>query len=393
MRIPVRIRWPGRARVRTHVVCALLFALLFTVSWAAGGAAAQEPDRRSDLSDIRSQIEQLGPRVERARAQATDLVGQLEATLLELRLQETRVEEAVLAHAQAEQTLAEVERSTERLQTVLHSLRGEMHQRLVVFNRLGGRGYLRLLLSFERGEEVLSGLRQLRYLIKRDALAIRDYKTARAELESERSALRDQQARVAEWVDQEAARRTQLETLRQDRLALLVGAETQRDQLSAAKERLEAKEARLQRLLEILEVASDNEAPLEGRSVREFKGVLDWPAEAKVRVPFGPRLDPRYKTRVPNNGVELAVDVTQSAQVRAVYPGEVVFAAPFQGYGFTVVLEHPGKVLTLYAGLGELQVERGDMLDLSDPVGSSLDELYFEIRVGSAPEDPLLWLR
>jgi septal ring factor EnvC (AmiA/AmiB activator) len=76
-----------------------------------------------------------------------------------------------------------------------------------------------------------------------------------------------------------------------------------------------------------------------------------------------------------------------------VYPGKVLFAAPFEGYGLTAVVFHPGRVFTLYAGLSELRKAKEDMVSLSDTVGLATDKLYFEIRVENRPDDPLLWLR
>ncbi len=128
-----------------------------------------------------------------------------------------------------------------------------------------------------------------------------------------------------------------------------------------------------------------------GTPMQQFRGVLDWPAEGKVTEGFGQILDPRYKTKVPHNGVDLAV--APGAEVQAVFAGKVLYAAPFQGYGNTVIVQHPGRVFTLYAGLSALRVGKEDMLSLGDAVGLASDKLYFEIRVENRPEDPLGWLR
>ena len=69
--------------------------------------------------------------------------------------------------------------------------------------------------------------------------------------------------------------------------------------------------------------------------------MLDWPAPGRMVRGFGPRLDPRYGTRVPHNGIELAVE--PGTPVRAVYPGKVLFAAPFRGYGPTVSTSRSGS--------------------------------------------------
>ena len=79
--------------------------------------------------------------------------------------------------------------------------------------------------------------------------------------------------------------------------------------------------------------------------------------------------------------------------MHAVFPGKVLFAAPFQGFGLTAIVHHPGRVFSLYAGLDELQVEQNDMLSLGQVIGVSSDSIYFEIRVENQPVDPQGWLR
>ena len=80
-------------------------------------------------------------------------------------------------------------------------------------------------------------------------------------------------------------------------------------------------------------------------------------------------------------------------QVRVIYPGKVVFAAPFEGYGPTVVVQHAGRVFTLYAGLSSIAVKRDDLLSLRQSLGRAGERLYFEIRVENKPEDPRRWVR
>ena len=123
----------------------------------------------------------------------------------------------------------------------------------------------------------------------------------------------------------------------------------------------------------------------------EFRGLLDWPVKGRLTGEFGPRLDPRYRTRVPHNGVDL--ETRQGDAVVAVYPGRVAYAADFSGYGPTVVLAHAGQVFTLYAGLASTLVRKGELVSLGQRLGSAGSSLYFEIRVENRPEDPRRWIR
>ena len=80
--------------------------------------------------------------------------------------------------------------------------------------------------------------------------------------------------------------------------------------------------------------------------------------------------------------------------MRAVYPGKVVYAAPFEGYGPTVVVQHAGRAFTLYAGLDGGVGGAGRSAIVGQPCSAArATSLYFEIRVDNRPEDPERWLR
>ena len=94
---------------------------------------------------------------------------------------------------------------------------------------------------------------------------------------------------------------------------------------------------------------------------------------------------------MPHNGIDL--DTQVGSEIQVIFPGQVLFAAPFEGFGLTVVVSHSGRALSLYAGLEELRVTAGDVVSLDQAVGVAGPQLYFEIRVDNRPQDPLGWLR
>jgi septal ring factor EnvC (AmiA/AmiB activator) len=312
------------------------------------------------------------------------------ATGLELELREGKVREARLALQLLAAGVARGERAVRDLEVRLDRLRRSLRAHLVALYSLGRERMLRLLLAMRPQADAPSAIRQLRFLARRDALALDEYRSAGLRLAQERAALAVEQARLSSWVTQEEEQRAAAADVRSRYQALQAEADRRRRRLEARAALLRDREARLDRMLGIL--VGDQESVLDQTDVRQFKGVLDWPIEGEVVTEFGPRLDPRYRTQVPHNGVAIAV--RQGArEVRAVYPGRVLFAAPFQGFGLTVVMQHAGGVLSLYAGLSELRVAKGDVLSLGDVLGSPSGELYFELREDNRAVDPLDWLR
>ena len=249
---------------------------------------------------------------------------------------------------------------------------------------------LRLLLAMRPQSDAPGAIRQLRFLARRDALALEEYRATSGRLAQERAALAVEQTRLRSWVAQEEERRAALADTRERHAELAAEADRRRRQLESRSAALVQRESRLGRLIDAL--LGEGAAALEETDVRQFKGVLDWPIEGEVVTEFGPRLDPRYRTRVPHNGIAIA-PAGAAREVRSIYAGRVLFAAPFQGFGLTIVVQHAGAVLSLYAGLSELRVAKGAVVSLGHVLGSSSGELYFELREDNRAVDPLEWLR
>lgn len=351
--------------------------------------AQQKPTREQELANLRAEISRLTSRLAETRRQQTGLQGELQAVEVELRLQETRLAEAAAARDLAARRVAEGESEVKRLEGALEASRAGLRRRLQGLYRLGQQGYFRLFLSLKPDRRLLPSIRLMRYLARRDRAAIDRYQQARTDLEHERGQLLARREEAEQWIASERVRRQQLVAVHERKEALLARVEREGRALAAKTTELADREKKLAAFLDLLYGRTPGSPA--GTPMQQFRGVLDWPVEGKVTAGFGSILDPRYKTRVPHNGVDLAV--SPGSEVKAVFPGRVLYAAPFQGYGNTIILQHPGRVFTLYAGLSALRVGKEDMLSLGDAVGLASEKLYFEIRVENRPEDPLGWLR
>jgi septal ring factor EnvC (AmiA/AmiB activator) len=351
---------------------------------------AQKPSRETELAGIRLEIQRLTQKLATAKRAESGLQGEIEAAGLELTLQETRIAEAAAARDLAARRVAEGEREVERLEGELAGARADLQRSLTGLYRLGRQGYLRLFLSLKPDRNLLPSVRLLRYLARRDRAAIDRYQEARVRLARERDQLVARRRETETWIASERLRRQQLVAVRQHKQELVARLQAESRTLVAQTAELADREKKLAAFLDLL--YGRTEGSPAGTPMQQFRGVLDWPVEGKVTGGFGSILDPRYHTRVPHNGVDLAV-AAPGAPVKVVFPGKVLYAAPFQGYGETVIVQHPGRVFTLYAGLASMRVGKEDMLSLGDAVGLAAERLYFEIRVENRPEDPLSWLR
>ncbi len=367
------------------LAAALLSTLASTL--IAASASAQPIPRQEELARVRERIAALQDQLARLERERQGLVGELVEVDLDRRLQEERLAEARLAHEEAQAAVAalevDVRASAERVAAQRRALAG----RLVHLYRMGRQGGLRLLLAAREERSFLEAFRLLRYLAALDSRRLAEYVAARSALERQAEALAAQRREAALWVERESERLAGLERLRSRQAALVAELERRSSAVREEADRLAARETQLARFLAALAGTAD----LAGEPMQGFAGVLERPVLGAVVRPFGPRLDPRYGTRIPHHGVEFAT--LPAAEVRAVYPGRVLFADRFEGYGLTVIVLHPGRVFSLYAGLRELRVAPEDVLSLNGLLGTSSGHVYFEIRVENKPVDPASWLR
>jgi len=99
--------------------------------------------------------------------------------------------------------------------------------------------------------------------------------------------------------------------------------------------------------------------------------------------------------------------------ITAPWPATVRYAGPFLDYGNVIILEPDAAYLMVLAGLDQVYVELGQILDQDEPIGllggsqpateeflieasqggGTIDQetLYIEIRKDGTPTDPARW--
>jgi len=132
-------------------------------------------------------------------------------------------------------------------------------------------------------------------------------------------------------------------------------------------------------------------------SFEENRNKFPWPVSGFVSMGFGRQKHPLLKNiYVDNNGVN--IQTTVDAKVKSIFQGEVRAVAFIPPLGNSVIITH-GEYFTVYSGLKEVYVKRGQKVTISQEIGEVLSnsdgisELRFQIRKNTTPLDPQLWLR
>lgn len=132
-------------------------------------------------------------------------------------------------------------------------------------------------------------------------------------------------------------------------------------------------------------------------SFEENKNKFPWPVQGFVSLGFGRQKHPLLKgIYIDNNGVN--IQTSENEKVKSIFEGEVRAVAFIPPLGNSVIITH-GEYFTVYSGLKEVFVKRGQKVTRSQEIGQVLSnsegisELRFQIRKNTTALDPQLWLR
>ncbi len=391
-------------------LCALGLVGLVLVT---GPAIAQKKDEvtaeQRKLQQTQKQLREQREKAAEARQKEVSLLAELEQidqTLARKRSDVAKLT-ARIERAQADiNTLRADIRRLEGRRTVQQS---SLASRLRVMYKIQAQGgVLPLVLGGDDpvGRAVL--LRHLTTLAAVDAGLIQEYRvtsdglaerksrqeTRQAELE----ALRGEAERERADVDREATRRRGLLAKVRDERAYherMVG------ELEEASRRLEAFIRSLQekqRRAAKPPAPPRPGAPPAAVGFGTFRGVLPWPTEGRLVVPYGAQVNPRFGTRTFKSGID--IEAGEGTDITAVYAGRVVYTGWFKGYGNLIILDHGNEYYTLYAHVAEIGVKEGEEVRQGQRLGTVGDtgslagpRLYFEVRYQGKPQDPEQWLR
>jgi septal ring factor EnvC (AmiA/AmiB activator) len=237
---------------------------------------------------------------------------------------------------------------------------------------------------------------RLRFVLAYDADLIGAARSASDEDQRLKAELRGEKERFIELSAGLAEETEESLVLKAERAALLEAVRSEKATYQRLGRELKSAAKRLEKELTQLRGGEQAPEPAEGGFDAQ-KGRLPWPVSGRVEMTFGKKVEPESGMIMVSKGLDLRAP--QSAEIRAVFGGTVAYANTIEGYGRLVILDHGGGWYTLYAHCEALTVRAGQSVNQHQVIGFVGDSgstkgayLYFEIRQGKKPIDPLEWL-
>ncbi|WP_193088305.1 murein hydrolase activator EnvC [Advenella sp. FME57] len=180
----------------------------------------------------------------------------------------------------------------------------------------------------------------------------------------------------------------------QEQLAL---ARIQRENLEIDREKARLARLKAEEQVRLAQKAREDERKAAAEASSGTAGLqrgAPWPVRGSVQGRFG---TPRPDTGDVWRGI--LIRAGSGTPVKAVGSGSVVYASWIQGFGNLIIVDHQNGYLSVYGYNQSLSKKVGDRVRIGQTIarvgatGGQVDPgLYFEIRQGSTPVDPMSWL-
>jgi septal ring factor EnvC (AmiA/AmiB activator) len=374
--------------------CLLLMLALVTSQALEAQQGEVGKIKEQELEEVRARISELKNSMDQSAVQRDRLAQELqtaEVAIAEKRLRlgelEREREYSVRQKAELDEKLAT---RNQELDTEARHLAEQVRSAYIS----GSEEKIKLLLN-QRDPATLGRL--MTYYAYLNDYRMRNIDTVTAHI-SELAVLHDQvaaeEARIADLARARYAELTELNAAQEHRGRLLASLNEKIAAEGREVDRLAAQEKDLSRLIaELTSILSDYPISSED-PFSEHKGRLTWPVAGTLIHDFG---QPRASDRLKWNGVVLGAP--RGREVRAVYHGRVAFADWLAGLGLLVIVDHGEGYLTLYGYNETILKNAGDWVAPGDVIatvgdsgGQAESGLYFEIRQGTKPVNPRLWI-
>jgi septal ring factor EnvC (AmiA/AmiB activator) len=382
--------------------------------------ARQITESQRRLQQIRQERQQLRGELSRIRSRVGDVSAEIRNIQRQQQVSSSLLREI---NVQLDETSKKIDETTAEMiatQGELEQKRTQLNTRLREIYKRGPMNSTQVLLTADSFSDLLNRYKYLYIVARRDRGLVTEVAELARELEMREHELRRSLADIQYLQSERAQENATLASLRASRGATLTELRTTERRTNTRLESLARDERRMTGVIADLErrrreadrrraaaasaaAASGGTRPAPARAAPSTMttadlGSLDWPVGGRVVYSFG-RARQSNGTTIRYNGV--GIGAAAGSPVRAVEAGTVEMAAPFEGYGPTVVVSHGGGYYSLYLYLKEIHVRAGTQITRGQTIGTVGGEgtpegahVEFQIREpGGGAVDPVTWLR
>ncbi len=366
----------------------VVFVLILSLLLSTFSVYGQDPDLnklQKDKEAINKQIELTKKQKTQKEAEKKTLSKQLEELEKKLCDSEKELELVEDSLSELEGNIAITQREYDRAVTEAVNQKALLNKRVRVMYQNGTLGYISVLLNSKSFSDFISRMDLLRKIINYDVNVLKERKTYENLVNEKKLVLEEEHLEKERLKQLICEKKEEVETTQQTKKDTLKKVYSDLVELEKLEDKLLEESAQLTKKILALQTSSDY-----------VGGEMAWPAPGytKITSPYGNRYHPILKKNKMHTGIDIAVPAGKN--VVAANDGKVIFSGYYGGYGNAVIIDHGGKMSTLYAHNSKLLVKEGDVVARGQTISlcgstglSTGPHVHFEVRVNGETVDPL----
>ncbi len=390
-----------KTSLNTGVVFSGLLFLLSQAGWGADPSTikeeiTQERLRLKQLNQEIAETQKKAQRIEKKHGSVLKTIEKLDRQLYDQKKERNHINQQI---KEKDQELANLSTKIAELGKDIQTRQSSISARLRILYMEGRTGYWKTLFAADSFTDAAHRMDYISWVAQREHQLVRQFQEDLSNLQL----LNEQQTNAREellHLQGETQQTIQkMSGLKRQKRTVLVSLSKEKDSHERMVEDLQNSAEQVDKLLKEL----DQRFQLAQSRMRQPPGRLPslgsllWPVEGKVVSYFGRQKHPTFDTFVNKKGIE--IQAKEGSPIHSVSSGKVVYADWLKGYGLVVIVDHTNGFYSLYAHASKILVAEGNSVTNGQVIGETGETgvteegaLYFELRKGTTPIDPLKWL-
>lgn len=352
----------------------------------------QAADKQSELTELRSKIEQKNTSLKQRSARLNALAKQsrdVDSNLNRISSQQRKTQQQL---AKTQKRMKLLKQQAQRLIASKKQLQQALAAQVESAYMTGDNDYLKLLLNQDEILEIERNQNYYQHLYQARIKAINDLEETINAIEKNNKEQKSTQQRLLESKKAQQKLTAQLAKQKQQQKA---ENNKIRRSIRNEKQTLAALQSSEDKLKQQIERIKRQQALNKSKSgLQGHKGKLPWPIKGKVLHSYNSKRFSNVRWQ------GLVISAREGSKVSAIAAGKVVFADWLRGFGMVVIIDHGKGFLSLYGHNQTLLKTSGDYVKASETIslagrsgGQAQSSLYFEIRQKGNPVNPKRWLK
>jgi len=381
----------------------ILFFVFFSYGNSSGESNQKINEEKQRLKKIEQQIKSIKEEINNLQKEESgylETLHKIEKLLRDTEKELQNIEKDLeFAHKEIKQGEEELIFEKDMLKEktkLLESRLREMYKRRLT-------GYLEIIFNSESFSDFLTRFRYIKNILSLDAKVINDIRQQMKRIENNKMNLENREEILSLLKKEVEKEKENIEFSIKAKKSIMNKIESQKEVYLKSLKELEQSSQEIKNIIERIykqqeedpRKASQKEVP--AITLKPKKGILALPVQGKLISEYGKQKNTEFNTSTFNSGIDISAPLGQV--VHAAGSGEIIYTGSIKGYGQIIIIDHGGRVTTLYAHLSKILIDIGDKVkkgqligQVGDSGGVSSTRLHFEVRVEGKPTDPMNWL-